>query len=76
MTCAKVKARVTSSTFFTSYIYYISLDVLDFGNSYGCSREQDDMAAVQLAKKELRRKIQNVLKELPRESVNAQCSDA
>ncbi|EED20699.1 5-formyltetrahydrofolate cyclo-ligase, putative [Talaromyces stipitatus ATCC 10500] len=30
------------------------------------------MAAVQVAKKDLRRKIQNLLKEVPRESVNAQ----
>ncbi|KAE8550047.1 hypothetical protein EYB25_008578 [Talaromyces marneffei] len=30
------------------------------------------MAAVQVAKKELRRKIQNLLKDVPRESVNAQ----
>lgn len=34
-----------------------------------------NMAAVQIAKKELRRKIQSILQELPRESVNIQCSE-
>lgn len=33
------------------------------------------MAGVQVAKKELRRKIHNLLKDVPRDSVIAQCSD-
>jgi hypothetical protein len=37
--------------------------------------KEEAMAAVQVAKKELRRKVQNLLKDVPRESVNAQCSD-
>lgn len=37
--------------------------------------KEDAMTAVQVAKKELRRKIQNLLKDVPRESVTAQCSD-
>jgi 5-formyltetrahydrofolate cyclo-ligase len=37
--------------------------------------KENAMTAVQVAKKELRRKIQNLLKDVPRESVTAQCSD-
>lgn len=34
----------------------------------------ESMAAVQLAKRELRRKIQSILRDVPQESVNLQCS--
>lgn len=37
--------------------------------------KENAMTAVQVAKKELRRKIHNLLKDIPRESVTAQCSD-
>lgn len=37
--------------------------------------KENAMTAVQVAKNELRRKIHNLLKDVPRESVTAQCSD-
>lgn len=63
-----------------SFLFYIPFSPPLFATLFTCPMNNLDgkekaMAAVQVAKKELRRKIHNLLKDVPRESVTAQCSD-